>query len=288
MERNNYEIIDRYLDRVEHLPPAPTVAIKLLDLFSDPDRDIDRIVELIRLDPSLTAATLKRCNSTALRGAEPASDMFEAACRLGFYEIYCIVVGLIASRTMTAVRAKYGLDSARLWRHTVTTAVIASLLAKRIQVVEAAAFTAGLLHDLGKIVFVSVEGVGYAELARNAGLFGPGLVAAEVAANGFSHAELGARLLARWGLPESICLAVQFHHQSPASARQYQRLAATVNLANALAHQMVDGYTNAPAAAEAKVATMALVELKPADIPALMEEIQQAMGGFQELLQMHG
>jgi HD-like signal output (HDOD) protein len=65
--------IDRYLDRIESLPPAPTVAIQLLELLSDPDRDIDHIVELIKYDPSLTAATLKRCNSGALSGAEPAA-----------------------------------------------------------------------------------------------------------------------------------------------------------------------------------------------------------------------
>ena len=74
--------IDRYLDRIESLPPAPTVAIQLLELLSDPDRDIDHIVELIKYDPSLTAATLKRCNSGALSGAEPATDMFEAVSRL--------------------------------------------------------------------------------------------------------------------------------------------------------------------------------------------------------------
>src|ERR1035441_2907787 len=98
--------LDQYLDRVQNLPPAPTVAIQLLDLFSDPDRDIDRIVELISHDPSLTAATLKRCNSGALCGVEPASDMFDAVSRLGLYEVYCIVIGLTTSQTMMQVRAK--------------------------------------------------------------------------------------------------------------------------------------------------------------------------------------
>jgi HD-like signal output (HDOD) protein len=151
------QAIDRYLDRVEQLPPAPLVATQLLGLFNDPDRDIDRIVELVSTDPALTAETLKRCNGTCFVGAEPASDMFEAVTRLGFYEIYCIVVGLIASRTMTQVRSKYSSDATQLWRHTVTTAVIASILAKRVQEAEATAFTAGLLHDIGKLIFISVE-----------------------------------------------------------------------------------------------------------------------------------
>ena len=105
--------------------------------------------------------------------------MFEAVSRLGFYEAYCIVAALMASRTMSQVRANYSLDANQLWRHTVTTAVIAAILAKRVQVLEAAAFPAGLLHDIGKLIFVSVEGVTYAEMVRKSGVFGHALVIAE-------------------------------------------------------------------------------------------------------------
>ena len=278
--------LDLYLNRVKNLPPSPTVAIQLLELFSDPDRDIDRIVDIIKLDPSLTAATLKRCNSSAFSGAEPASDMFEAVCRLGLYEVYCIVTGMIASQTMTQVRSKYSWDSTRLWRHTVTTAVIASILAKRVEVMEATAFTAGLLHDIGKLIFVSTEGVAYAEMARNAGLFGPALVTAEESVMGFSHAALGARLLARWELPENICHAVEFHHQSPATVKHHQRLAATVHFANSLAHELVDGPAQAPVAAVANAEAMALIALKDKDIPTVVQQINQAMERHQGLLQM--
>ena len=77
--------IDQYIDRVKHLPPAPTVAVQLLGLFADPDRDIDRIVELVSHDPALTAETLKRCNSASLAGVGPATDMVEAVSRRVFY-----------------------------------------------------------------------------------------------------------------------------------------------------------------------------------------------------------
>ena len=61
MAINKFNNADHYIDLVQHLPPAPTIAIELLGLFDDPDRDIDRIVELIGLDPSLTLEVLKRC-----------------------------------------------------------------------------------------------------------------------------------------------------------------------------------------------------------------------------------
>jgi HD-like signal output (HDOD) protein len=50
---------DQYIDRSKNLPPAPTVVTELLELFSNPNQDLDRIVELIRYDPSLTAKILK-------------------------------------------------------------------------------------------------------------------------------------------------------------------------------------------------------------------------------------
>jgi putative nucleotidyltransferase with HDIG domain len=278
------DMLDRYIDRVQHLPPAPTVAVQLLNLFGDPNRDVDRIVELVGLDPSLTAATLKRCNSAAHGGEEPVTDMFHAVCQLGFYEVYCIVSALIASRTMSQVRAKYMLDAMRLWRHTVTTGVVASILARRVQEVDATAFTAGLLHDIGKLIFISVEGIPYAEMVREKGFYGSKLALAEEESFGFTHAALGARLLTRWSLPANVCTAVRFHHQPPAAAGQFQHLAATVNFANFLAHKVIDGPAAEPGSHEA----MDLLGLTPDDMPALLQRIDKSLESVQGLLRMHG
>jgi len=73
------------------LPLDTAVAVQLLDLFRDPDHDVDRIVELISQDPFLANETLKRCNNAFFRGKERTTDIFEAVSRLGFYEIYDIV-----------------------------------------------------------------------------------------------------------------------------------------------------------------------------------------------------
>jgi len=280
--------VDQYLDNVRQLPPAPTVVLELLALFNDPDRDLGRVVEIIRLDPALTATTLKRCNSPSFAGAPPATDMFEAASRLGSSQVYYVVTALIASRTMTQVRAKYRADATRLWKHTVTTAVIASTLAKRVGETEAEAFTAGLLHDLGKLIFVSVEGITYAELVRKSGGHGLELAAAEESSWGFAHPLLGARLLARWGFPTNICMAVQLHHQPPAKGGQFQDLAAVVNFANSLAHQMIEGLFFAPEARDTSPEAMRLLKLAAKDIPSLVRQVNESLAEAQELLRMLG
>jgi len=86
-----------FAGRPEPLPLAAAAAQELLELFRDPDHDIDRIVECISQDPWLTAETIKRCNRATFRGAQPTGDVFEAVSRLGFYELYGIIAASLGS-----------------------------------------------------------------------------------------------------------------------------------------------------------------------------------------------
>jgi HD-like signal output (HDOD) protein len=83
--------LDNYGSRNEPLPVDTMAAIQLLDLFRDPDHDVDRIVEFISQDPRLAAETLRRCNNVVFGGKERVTDIFEAVSRLGYYELYDII-----------------------------------------------------------------------------------------------------------------------------------------------------------------------------------------------------
>ena len=83
---------------VEPLPLDTLAAVQLLDLFRDPDHDIDRIVDFISHDPLLKAETLRRCNNASFGGSNRTTDIFEAVSRLGFYELYDIIVASLGSR----------------------------------------------------------------------------------------------------------------------------------------------------------------------------------------------
>jgi HD-like signal output (HDOD) protein len=106
------ENLDNFTDRTERLPRDILAAVQLLDLFRDPDRDVDRIVEFVSQDPWLTAETLKRCNLAAFRGAERTTDIFEAVSRLGFYELYGLISASIGSQ-MLAPGAASSLQASR-------------------------------------------------------------------------------------------------------------------------------------------------------------------------------
>src|ERR1700722_12236728 len=63
--------LDAYIDRIKHLPPRPSLMVKLLVLFKEPSPDIDEVVELMSRDPSLTTEVMKLCNSARFRGEKP-------------------------------------------------------------------------------------------------------------------------------------------------------------------------------------------------------------------------
>ena len=231
--------IDELIEKMPHLPPAPTVAIELLGLFNDPDRDIDRVVQLISHDPSLTAEVLKRCGSAAFGGRLP-TDVFEAVNRLGFYEVYCVVVSVVGARSMSMAKNAGGFDVGALWLHSVLAAVAAAALADECGEESPVAFTTGLLHDIGKLVFASAETLRYPILIK-AGNSGRELVDRETALFGKNHAAVGARLLSRWNLPPQIIVAVLNHHGAPVAAGPFEKLAACVHLGNLVSHWKVDG-----------------------------------------------
>jgi putative nucleotidyltransferase with HDIG domain len=280
------QLADQYLDRVGHLPPAPTIANQLLGLFNEPDRDLDRVVQLISHDPSLTAEVLKRCNSAVFCGAEPASDMFEAITRLGFYEVYCVVTALIASRALTIAPKTSALDIGKYWEHSVITAVAASSLARRAEQPDAVAFTAGLLHDVGKLILAAVEPVAYGKILQTAGCNHAALVEAEIAQFKVSHAMVGAQLLARWKLPSSVVAPVLQHHEAAPALQPFVPLWAAVRLGDGIAHSLKDSSVNLMEASGEDFRAMSILGVSPDQLPDILAEIADGLKGVEALFQI--
>jgi putative nucleotidyltransferase with HDIG domain len=260
--------LDQYIETIDKLPPAPTVVIKLIALFRQPDRDLDEVVSVMRLDPSLTAEVLRRCNSATYGSGETVVDVFDAIMRVGFYEVYQTAVASFGQQAISRVGNTPGLKTETLWRHSAITAVAAGQIAEKLGETAWGGFTAGLLHDIGKIALASAEGSKYASLTSQVGAFGNALEEGEKASFGFGHSEIGSRLLHRWGVPLEISMPIYFHHYSewPDS---YERPCATVNLANLIAHSLeqseaersLDMTAAAPAIAELGLAPEDLAEI---------------------------
>jgi putative nucleotidyltransferase with HDIG domain len=260
------DAIDELLKSVETLPTAPKVLPNLLAALSDIDSDFDRVVQLITIDPALTAKVLQVCNSAYYAFPTRASTVEDSISRLGFHGIY-MIVAVASSENIMKTSAHSALDPDAMWRHLVGAAVAAQVIGKKMRLDGNLLFTAGLLHDIGKLPLAEALSGDYDGLVTDASLFGRPLAELETASFGLNHAEVGARLLENWAFAPELIETVRWHHES-ANAGEHAAMAACVELADLIAHSLEPADPEAPFAA---------MEIEPAMIAAGLS--------FEELLE---
>lgn len=246
---------------------------------------MDDVAALLSQDPSLTAEILRRSNSSQFGAEEPTLDVFDAIMRMGYYEVYQIAVTAFSRKTM-AVEKPIGLIKAdELWRHSGTTAVLSRLLAFQAGEDEGIAYTAGLLHDIGKMVFALAEGPKYAELMGQVGNSGRALADAERAAFGFDHAAVGARLLERWQVPSDVSMPVAYQHEAdlPKGA---PRMYAIIALGNILAHHLEKISGKKPFELPEAAAAMAVLHINNNELATLAQRAREEIKTMESLLRM--
>ncbi len=261
--------LDEYISSVKDLPPAPRVLAKLLGALSKTDSDTSEVVQLITYDPSLTATVLKLCNSAFFASATPASDLDEAVQRVGFNSIYRIVASVSGSRLLSPAQKGYGFAVGELWKHSVAAGIAAQVLAEELGDESNTVFTAGLLHDLGKIILAGALTDKYVSLVKETEANQHSLLEAEKTILGVQHAEIGGRLLTQWKFPEALIAGVWHHHQ-PSEAGPHNRLAACVYLGNMIAHFMGYSYGHQAFAFRGRSEALEILSLGPEQLPQFM------------------
>ena len=229
--------IDTLLEQVEALPSAPQILPKLLAALDEPDADVSRITDLISFDPGLTAKLLKVCNSASFSSGSPVTDIGEAVNRVGLREIYRLVAGLAGRSALQPTKPIPGFDTDALWKHCVTAALAAQLMAQDQGDDASSVFTAALLHDAGKVILAGAHRERYTRLLQHGSASPQSLVQQEQILFGAHHAEVGGRLLEKWNFPAAMVAAVK-HYPDPAQAGAWTRMAAYIHLGDALACQL--------------------------------------------------
>ncbi len=204
------EIMSTILD-IESMPAASVEATKFL---SDPEADMSDIVRAIEYDPGLTSNLLRMANSAYYGASDGIGSVRDAIVRLGTYQIYQMVVSWGFSSLALRSVPGYGLTSGKLWEHSIGVAVGAEQISSelRFRTVDHA-FTAGLLHDIGKIALGAYVAVDIDSILQMVNEEKVSFEVAERQALGVDHAEAGAVLLEHWGFPENIVEACRWHHQ---------------------------------------------------------------------------
>jgi HD-like signal output (HDOD) protein len=205
---------EKLLESARSLPPLPVSAIRLAGLVSSPDVDVLDIVETISLDQSLTASVLRQANSAASGNRVRIGTVRDAVVRLGMNMVLSIALSGHLSKQMAKAVPEYGLGAGELWRHSVLASISTDLIRGRSPVrVPTEAATAALVHDIGKLVLCRYMSPHVLELIAQAGaLEGDADFEAELKVLEVHHGDVGALVAEHWRLPESIVVAVKYHH----------------------------------------------------------------------------
>jgi len=265
-----------YIREASALPPAPKVVAALLPLLDQEDIDASRIVELVAIEPALTAKLLQDCNSVSAGLKQPVHDLAEAVVRLGFNDIYRRVISIVSQGALSSEQGGYGIAAGELWVHSAASALAAKVLAQNMGANESLVFTAALLHDIGKIVLSKSLERSYAAIIAQTETNGCSWIEAERQLLEVDHCEVGGKLLEKWNFPANLVTAVR-HHHDPAAAHPHHQLAAFVHLGDVIAHLMGFGFGHAAYAVRPQPEALRILELTQRDIEALVLEADAAI-----------
>ena len=227
----NKEIRER-IESIGQLPTFPETATEVVKLVNNSSVSMREISKVIGQDPSLAAKVLKFVNSAFYGLHQSISSLQLALVMLGIREIRNIVIGLSVFKTFENVNHSTLFDKRLFWRHSVCTGQIARSICTKLSIpMEGEEFTAGLLHDMGKIAFDQFLTEEFASAWKRSNEDKIPLHQAEKMEVGVSHAEVGAWMAEKWNLPPNLVEAIRFHHE-PEKAQESKILVAVISLAN--------------------------------------------------------
>lgn len=196
------------------MPPFPDVAARVMAIVRDPEYALGDLVGVVRTDPALTTRILKLCNSSLFGLARDVTSVAEAVTFIGSRNLVKLVLVSCTGSYFRNLPANDYADPTAMWQQTLACSTACQMLAERIRYEQpTTAFTAGILHNIGRIALLQVvEPNLLAEAARE--LRDPGASPVEVERRvlGIDHAAAAGAVTEAWNLPTELRRAVQNHH----------------------------------------------------------------------------
>ncbi len=291
----NGDFRKKILRQLKDLPPMPQVVFKARNLLADPDAEIRDLSSLLESDQAIATKVLKLANSAYYGLSGKVSSIRHASSLLGFKALGQLISMVGTSAVLGKTLLGYDLDSAGAWRHSLITASASRIIAlRRNSQLENDAFSAGLIHDVGKLVLDRHVHKRKADFERLTEGGRNSMLAAEQNILGLDHAEIGFEVCQYWSIPETISKAIKFHHQP--SKSEDDELAYIVFMANSIANMV-----RALKDSESMMAQMdgieahmymidddalTFLDLTEEDVPNILNEAREAVDNLSEEMQI--
>lgn len=229
-------LLDQKLGSIENLPALPMVLRQIQKVIQNPSSSMDQIAAVVAKDQALASRTIRLVNSAFYGMRERITSISHAIVVIGLNTLNNLMIGLSVVKLFK--NSKFlGFDPEKFWKHSFGTALIAKELIKDVRPKDAEMFfISGLLHDMGRLVLDQHLHIEFSESLRRARNDSKPLHECEKAMLGFDHADAGAWLGQKWGLPEPLIAGIGYHHQQavPEALREHGELARMTGIANRL------------------------------------------------------
>ncbi|MHC4714069.1 MAG: HDOD domain-containing protein [Planctomycetota bacterium] len=229
--------LNRLASIVEDVPTLPSVMFEVLAIAEDENSTAGDLEEVIMRDQALSAKILKVANSAYYGIPRTVETVSRATVLLGFQTVVGLALTVSVYDTLWGAGKGHFLDRRDLWKHSLGVATGARILAGNGNSrAGAVAFTAGMLHDIGKSVFDTYLPKEYAKVIDACHKDGAQkqMFEAEGSVLGVTHADMGYRVSRRWQLPDVLCESIRCHHTPGECEEEYGRFASLVNLGDYL------------------------------------------------------
>jgi putative nucleotidyltransferase with HDIG domain len=253
------------------VPTLPGVVLQAFEVMQDPKSDAESVQEVINRDPAISAKILRVANSAFFGFARRVSTIADAVGILGFANVQGMIIGVGVFDAFRTERLRLG----EFWRHSITTATAARLLAQRLNSGVEEAFTVGILHDIGKLIFAVQAGAGYQHVLDMEQEAGVSALEAERTLLEFTHPEIGEAVAQRWNLPPRYVAAIA-HHHAPAEAGDESRFSALIGLASLAAHAAESSGNLVPAREAERTTNLDLLGLGLADWDDILADLARS------------
>lgn len=282
---DRHDELDAVAERITEISTLPEVALRVMKVADDPDAGALDILRVVENDPPLCSRILRTLRSAQFGFKAEITDLRHAIAYLGFKQIRNLAMAGSVSRIFQSEMKVGTYRRVGLWKHLVSVALAARMMASRLHVAEPEdAFLAGLMHDLGIVLIdqnFNNEFVRVLEDIKE----GASLSRIEQGVLGFDHGALGAAVATRWGFPGFLVDGMRYHHRMGSYAGDRADLLACVDVANFLCSML--GYTSVGTSlVRPPLDSLALLELTKNDLQVFGEDLTELLADSSHMFQL--
>lgn len=282
----DHQIISRILGKIKDLPTLPDVVAKVMKAVSNPMSTANDLNEIISVDQALTFKVLRLANSAYYGFPQEITNITQAVTILGFNTIRNLALSVSVHKMLFGGGERPLFSHREFWKHSVGTAVAAKLIARRVGYKsEENAFTAGLMHDIGKNVFDQYMRKEFIQALEMSSKQKKPLWEAEREVLGMDHGTMGSLMAEKWNLPRDLRDAIHWHN-NPDEQENDEMLVSIVHAANQLCRKAQVGHGGDYGDAGLDRAVAKVLMLQGNDYEKFLEELANNMREAESFLRM--